>query len=60
MSGKELAENLAERQPGLTSLFMSGYTDDVVLRHGLQDNGPHLVRKPFSADTLLAAVRGAL
>jgi CheY-like chemotaxis protein len=53
MSGKELADRLCTEP-----VFMSGYTDDVVLRHGVE--GPRLVQKPFDADTLLAAVRGAL
>ena len=53
MSGKELAERL-----GIEPVFMSGYTDDVVLRHGLE--GLRLVQKPFDARTLLGAVRSAL
>ena len=53
MSGKELAEQI-----GIEPVFMSGYTDDVVLRHGVE--GLRLVQKPFDADTLLSAVRSAL
>jgi len=53
MSGKELAERL-----GIEPVFMSGYTDDVMLRHGVE--GPRLVQKPFDAQTLLGAVRSAL
>jgi hypothetical protein len=53
MSGKELAEQL-----GTEPVFMSGYTDDVILRHGVE--GPRLVQKPFDAQTLLGAVRSAL
>ena len=53
MSGKELAEQI-----GIEPVFMSGYTDDVMLRHGLE--GLRLVQKPFDADTLLIAVRSAL
>jgi PAS domain S-box-containing protein len=53
MSGKELAEQI-----GIEPVFMSGYTDDVMLRHGLE--GLRLVQKPFDADTLLVAVRSAL
>jgi two-component system, cell cycle sensor histidine kinase and response regulator CckA len=53
MSGKELAERL-----GIEPVFMSGYTDDVMLRHGLE--GLRLVQKPFDAQTLLGAVRSAL
>ena len=53
MSGKELAERL-----DIEPVFMSGYTDDVILRHGVE--GPRLVQKPFDAQTLLGAVREAL
>ncbi len=53
MSGKELAERL-----GIEPVFMSGYTDDGMLRHGMQ--GLRLVQKPFDAETLLGAVRSAL
>ena len=53
MSGKELAEQI-----GIEPVFMSGYTDDVVLRHGVE--GLRLVQKPFDAETLLSAVRSAL
>ena len=53
MSGKELAERL-----GIKPVFMSGYTDDVMLRHGVE--GPRLVQKPFDAQTLLGAVRSAI
>jgi nitrogen-specific signal transduction histidine kinase len=53
MSGKELAERL-----GIEPVFMSGYTDDVMSRHGM--DGLRLVQKPFDARTLLGAVRSAL
>jgi PAS domain S-box-containing protein len=53
MSGKELAERL-----GIEPVFMSGYTDDVISRHGME--GLRLVQKPFDAQTLLGAVRSAL
>jgi PAS domain S-box-containing protein len=53
MSGKELAERL-----GIEPVFMSGYTDDVISRHGM--DGLRLVQKPFDAPTLLGAVRSAL
>jgi PAS domain S-box-containing protein len=53
MSGKELAERL-----GIEPVFMSGYTDDVISRHGM--DGLRLVQKPFDAQTLLGAVRSAL
>jgi two-component system, cell cycle sensor histidine kinase and response regulator CckA len=53
MSGKELAERL-----GIEPVFMSGYPDDVMSRHGM--DGLQFVQKPFDAQTLLGAVRSAL
>jgi CheY-like chemotaxis protein len=53
MSGRELAERL-----GIEPVFMSGYTDDVISRHGM--DGVRLVQKPFDARTLLGAIRSAL
>jgi PAS domain S-box-containing protein len=53
MTGKELAERL-----GIEPVFMSGYTHDVMSRHGM--DGLRLVQKPFDAPTLLGAVRSAL
>jgi len=53
MSGRELADRL-----GIEPVFMSGYTDDVISRHGM--DGLRLVQKPFDAQTLLGAVRSAL
>jgi signal transduction histidine kinase/CheY-like chemotaxis protein len=55
VSGKELADRL-----GVEPLFMSGYTADMVLRLGVDAEEPRLVHKPFEAQTLLSAVRGAL
>jgi two-component system, cell cycle sensor histidine kinase and response regulator CckA len=58
-NGRELFESLSARDPGLRVLFMSGYTDDDVLRQGLSEEIP-LVRKPMRADELLRSIRGAL
>jgi two-component system cell cycle sensor histidine kinase/response regulator CckA len=57
MSGRELAERAASRCPGLRVLFMSGYTDDAVVRHGMLESGLNYVQKPFHPDTLLRKVR---
>ena len=60
MSGRELAERLESRSPGLRVLFMSGYTDDVVVHHGVQEARVGFIQKPFSPQQLALAVRGAL
>lgn len=58
MSGPELAERLCALQPDLKVLFMSGYTDEVVL--GLSDAGTPVLKKPFTVAGLLSSVDHAL
>jgi two-component system cell cycle sensor histidine kinase/response regulator CckA len=58
-NGRELFESLSTTRPGLRVLFMSGYTDDEVLRQGLPEGIP-LVRKPMRPDELLRMIREAL
>jgi two-component system, cell cycle sensor histidine kinase and response regulator CckA len=60
MSGKDLTDRLRATQPGLRVLFMSGYTDNVMDRYGLDAAGDMLVHKPFNAQQLLSAVQGML
>ena len=59
-SGRAASETLVARHPGLRVLFMSGYTDDEILRRGLHAPGMSLLVKPFTAERLLATVRGVL
>jgi PAS domain S-box-containing protein len=60
MSGKDLADEMARRRPGLRLLFMSGYTDDIVLRHGVLERRIAFLEKPFSSTALLETVRDTL
>ncbi len=60
MSGRELAERLTSRHPNMRSLFTSGYTADVIGRHGVLNEGVHFIQKPFSKRDLAAKVREAL
>ena len=60
MSGGELAAHLAEAHPDLAVMFVSGYTEDVMVRRGLLDAGATLVHKPFTAASLAVAVREVL
>jgi DNA-binding response OmpR family regulator len=60
MSGKALSDRLRALQPGLRVLFMSGYTDNVMDRYGLDAAGDMLVHKPFNAQQLLGAVQDML
>ena len=60
MNGRELADTLEARIPGLRRLFMSGYTADVLAPHGVLDDGIHFLQKPFTASQLAAKLREAL
>jgi len=60
MSGQQLAEHARERAPGLRVVFMSGHTDDVLLRDGARHGDIAFVQKPFTRDSLLRAVEEAL
>ncbi len=60
MSGRELAAELTTRRPALRVLFMSGYTDDAVVRHGMLEPGLAYLEKPFRPPTLLRKVREVL
>jgi CheY-like chemotaxis protein len=60
MNGRALVEHLHTTRPALRVLYMSGYTDDEIVRRGLLDAGVSFLPKPFTADTLARAVRVAL
>jgi CheY-like chemotaxis protein len=59
-SGPELAEQLLEDRPNMKVLLMSGYTAEVIDRHGLSRLGADLLPKPFSTTALAQAVRRML
>jgi CheY-like chemotaxis protein len=60
MSGIELARHLVLGHPEMRVLFISGYTDDLVGRHGALQPGRAFLQKPFTPDALLRQVRGLL
>ena len=60
MSGRELAERLAKTSPKLKVLYMSGYTDDAIVHHGVLDPGTRFIGKPFAAVELTRRVREVL
>ena len=60
MNGRDLARDLVACRPGLTCLYMSGYTADIIARHGVLEDGIHFIRKPFYVKELAAKVREVL
>jgi FixJ family two-component response regulator len=60
MSGPMLASELVARRPGLRVLFMSGYTDETVVRDGVLDAGNAFLQKPFTSAGLANKVRQVL
>ena len=60
MNGPTLARNLAESHPETKVLFMSGYTDHMIDRHGVLESGVLLLEKPFTREALTRKVRAAL
>jgi PAS domain S-box-containing protein len=60
MGGKELARRLRAIHPEIKILFVSGYTDDAIVHHGVLESEVAFIQKPFSAVTLARKVRDVL
>jgi CheY-like chemotaxis protein len=60
MSGRQLANALGQLRPATRVLFMSGYTDEAILRHGVTEASPGFLQKPFSPIGLARKVREVL
>jgi CheY-like chemotaxis protein len=60
MSGRDLAHRLLQQRPNLRVLYMSGYTEEAIIRHGVAAAGTALVQKPFSPTALARKIREVL
>jgi signal transduction histidine kinase/ActR/RegA family two-component response regulator len=58
--GRDVAERIAELRPEIRVLYVSGYTDDPALRHGISASEVEFLAKPFTPDELVARVREVL
>ena len=60
LNGRELADQLHRRQPGLRVLFMTGYSRDAIVHQGRLDPGVSLLQKPLTRTILAAKIREIL
>ena len=60
MSGNDMSKILLARQPDMPVLYMSGYTDDAIVQHGVLEPGINFLQKPFSPGALAMKVREVL
>ena len=60
LCGPDLARQLLERRPGLKAVYMSGYTKEAIVQHGVLDPGIAFLQKPFTSETLGRKIREVL
>ena len=60
MSGHEVAKRLKSLHPEMKVLYMSGYTDNTIVLHGVLVEGVNYIQKPFTVDALTKKIREVL
>ena len=60
ISGRELASKISTLRRGIRVVYMSGYTDQAIVHHGILDSEVMLLQKPFTLSALAAKLREAL
>lgn len=60
MDGRSLYEQLSKDRPNMLVLYVSGYTQDAIVHHGVLDRGVQFLQKPFNVDKLAVKVREVL
>jgi len=60
ISGRQLADEVLKKRPGIKVLYTSGYTDNAIVHHGKLDKGVLLLTKPYRKTQLAKLVRAAL
>jgi len=60
MNGRELATQLQKKIPGIKVLYMSGYTSNAIVHHGVLENGVNFIQKPFAQEALASKVQKVL
>ena len=60
MSGKVLSEEIIQILPKIKIIFMSGYTDDAIVQHGVLEDGINFIQKPFTPQLLIKVIKEVL
>lgn len=60
MNGKDLFEKIAPKYPDIKVVYMSGYTNNIIVHHGILDNGVQFIQKPFTVEALAVKIREVL